>query len=258
MFVVQVSAAERREASRLVHRSSEGSHGRDEVVDLRAVSRSLRSVDVDESAVDPEDEVAAQLKGVLGGEADTPASSHQPPVPLQGAQPPDPRPGASPEAVRPIHAAILVSEYRVREAEAAPKARKVARTRERDQHHNGIAELGEPVAHGDRVRVAWQSGQMTVKDQDDGPPAVLRQPPPVTRIAGKVDLGGDVALVNSHVKSFPRNASFLVLGGVSRIGGTVGLTLDATARGYPERQNPNPRRRHSRWGSRPRRVGQDR
>jgi hypothetical protein len=58
----------------------------------------------------------------------------------------------------------------------------IARAREGDEPDRGIAELGEAVAHGDRVFMAGQSSQVTVEDHYHRPTPVLRQPPPVTRI----------------------------------------------------------------------------
>jgi hypothetical protein len=33
------------------------------------------------------------------------------------------------------------------------------------------------IAHGDRMLLAWQSGQMAMKDQENGAPQVLRERP---------------------------------------------------------------------------------
>ena len=51
------------------------------------------------------------------------------------------------------------------ESQAAARAAQVARTRKSDQRHGAAAELGRAIAHGDRVLVARQSGQMMVEDQ---------------------------------------------------------------------------------------------
>jgi hypothetical protein len=95
-----------------------------------------------------------------------------------------------------VNRAGLVRQHRVREAEVAPKAVQVARAREGDQHHLGPTELDEAVAHGDRVLVAGQSGQMTMEDHHRRSTPLLREPPPAALIVWQVDLGGEVAPLN--------------------------------------------------------------
>jgi hypothetical protein len=76
-----------------------------------------------------------------------------------------------------VHGAGLVGEHWIGQGETPPEAVQVARARECDQHYRGGAELGQTVAHGDRVLIACQSGQMTMEDQRHRQALLLRHPP---------------------------------------------------------------------------------
>jgi len=151
-----------------------------------------------------DDEVTTELEGVLGRKAWPLPTAENSGVGPHAAQPPHAPPRASSQAIGAVGRATLVGQHGVEQPEAVTKAAQVSWPREGDQYHGSIAELGETIAHGDRMLMTRQSGQMTVEDHDDSPTVLLREPPPAALIVGQVNFRRGFARLNlnGHSGSF--------------------------------------------------------
>ena len=80
---------------------------------------------------------------------------------------------------------------------------KVVLARKGDERDGGIAKLTDAIAHGDRVLVARESGEMAMKDQQNRSAPMVSQSPPPALLVEQVDVRGTVARLDAHTIASP-------------------------------------------------------
>jgi hypothetical protein len=75
--------------------------------------------------------------------------------------------------------------------------------RKGDERDGGIAKLTDAIAHGDRVLVARESGEMAMKDQQNRSAPMVSQSPPPALLVEQVDVRGTVARLDAHTIASP-------------------------------------------------------
>jgi hypothetical protein len=146
-----------------------------------------------------DNEVPAELERVLGRATEPGPGAEQSPVCAQRSKTPNAPPRPAPETVGAVDSKRLVCQHWIRSTEPVPEPPKVALPRKGDQRYGSIAKLTDAIAHGDRVLVARESGQMAMKDQQDGPAPVVRQSPPPALLVDQVNVRGTVARFHAHI-----------------------------------------------------------
>lgn len=158
--------------------------GVNEILDRGTVIGIRRCKRIHDAAVAAEDEVASELEGVLGRPLESPALAQEPRVRPPHLRSPDLPHRPSTESVGAVGGSLLVDEQGERREPVALILGDVLGRAERDDDHFRITELVEAVAHGDRVFLAGQSGEVAVEDQHDWPSFMIGQPPAAAVVCG--------------------------------------------------------------------------
>ena len=140
-----------------------------------------------QQTVGADDEVAAELTGVLRWPPEFLAGAQQPNVGLDGRGPVDLPERTAAQAVGAVGVSVFVAEHRERNVEVSAITGEQIGAAEGDDYDVDVvmASLAfEFVAHGDDVLLARQSHQMAVEDQHHAATAVIRETPLVTVMVG--------------------------------------------------------------------------
>lgn len=133
-------------------------------------------------------EVTTELQGVLGGAPEAGQTAATSDLDIVSKHPPAPHPAnrTPSEAEGPVGASVVVHEDRERKIVDYLVVDQLSWSGEGDEDHfGGVAQLGEAIAHGDRMYRARESMDVAVEYQHHGAAAMVVQVPDVADRVGK-------------------------------------------------------------------------